>query len=119
AVIHCPVAAPDAARSNSDRDRVRAKLWTSSDAVVVVQVSRLEAWKGHVALLEALSLLRDRMEWVCWIVGYPQTKPERSYLAHLKACARSRRIGDRVRFHETVEDVRAVYNAADVFCQAN
>src|SRR5262249_1914566 len=51
-VVYCPVAAPGF--PFQERSQVRAELSTANDAVVVIQVSRLERWKGHLLHLEAL-----------------------------------------------------------------
>src|SRR5262245_60280096 len=62
-VVYAPVALPSpedraAGASLATRAAVRAELDTSRSAIVIVQASRMEAWKGHEVLLDALSLLR-------------------------------------------------------------
>jgi glycosyltransferase involved in cell wall biosynthesis len=66
---------------------VRRELETAPEAVVIVQVSRLEEWKGHRALLMGLGLLRDVPGWTCWIVGGVQRAREAPYLESLKNLA--------------------------------
>jgi glycosyltransferase involved in cell wall biosynthesis len=114
---------PVADQSNPDRaaDRhdVRAELGTSADAVVIVQASRLEAWKGHVQLLGALARLRDLDAWEGWIVGGPQRPEEARYLAELRDQAERDGIGGRVRFVGQRQDVPRVLAAADIHCQPN
>jgi len=94
-------------------------LNTADDEVVVVQVSRLEAWKGQKVLLAALSRLRESPGWTCWIVGGAQRGTELAYLRDLKAMASDGGIADRVRFLGERSDVPTVLGAADVFCQPN
>jgi glycosyltransferase involved in cell wall biosynthesis len=103
----------------NNRPEVRAELQTTMDAVVIVQVSRMEAWKGQASLLEALGRLRERRDWTCWIAGGAQTAAEASYAASLKTLAASLGIADRVRFLGERADVPRILAAADIFCQPN
>ena len=56
-------------------------------SLVIIQVSRLEAWKGQRVLLEALARLRDVPAWECWQVGGAQRPAEARYLDTLRADA--------------------------------
>ena len=87
--------------------------------VVIVQVSRMEAWKGQAVLLEALALLRDRAGWTLWQVGGAQRASETHYFESLRESARRLGIADRVRFLGQRSDVPALLGAADIFCQPN
>jgi glycosyltransferase involved in cell wall biosynthesis len=116
--IYCPVA-PTPSYENGVRDEVRAEFNTLADVVVIVQVSRLEEWKGHQSLLEALGLLRNLPNWTCWIVGGAQRIHEVRYLERLKLAATQLGIGKRVRFVGQRSDVTRVLAGADIFCQAN
>lgn len=118
-VIYCPVAAPEPDHSALDRRRVRAGLRTSEDAVVIVQSSRLEEWKGHALHLEALGMLSDLPGWVCWIAGGAQRPHEVRYLHRLQGLAARLGIADRVRFLGQRSDVPELLAAADVHCQPN
>jgi glycosyltransferase involved in cell wall biosynthesis len=118
-VIHCPVEAPVAAQENGSRDAVRVELETPADAVVIVQASRLERWKGHLLHLRALNLLRDLPEWRLWIVGGVQRRSELGYRGELEARAGELGIADRVRFLGQRTDVPRVLAAADIHCQPN
>jgi glycosyltransferase involved in cell wall biosynthesis len=117
-VLHYPLSLAQSGQGARPID-VRAQLATPPDAVVLVQVSRLEAWKGHSILLEALRHLRDVPQWHCWIVGGAQRPAEHAYLAALQRQASEAGIGDRVRFLGHRDDVRDVLGAADIFCQPN
>jgi glycosyltransferase involved in cell wall biosynthesis len=92
---------------------------TSEDDVVIIQVSRMEAWKGQAVLLEALAVLRDRPGWTLWQVGGAQRQSEARYLEALRESAKRLGIADRVRFLGQRSDVPALLSAADIFCQPN
>jgi glycosyltransferase involved in cell wall biosynthesis len=117
-VLHypLPLSAPPESRLPAD---VRAEFDTPADAIVVLQVSRLEAWKGQENLLDALARLRHLPGWRCWFVGGPQRPAEHAYLASLRQRASAIGIADRVRFAGHRDDVPEVLRAADVFCQPN
>jgi glycosyltransferase involved in cell wall biosynthesis len=87
--------------------------------VVIIQVSRMEKWKGHTLLLEALGQMKDLPDWVCWIVGGGQTNHENSYEASLHQLAARLGLSDRVEFLGAREDVRDLLAQAEIFCQPN
>jgi glycosyltransferase involved in cell wall biosynthesis len=118
-VVYCPVAAPEQDYSAAERAQTRAELQTPADATVIIQVSRMEALKGHFQHLEALSLLRDSPDWVCWQVGGAQRPDEIRYLAELKKAATRLGIAERIRFLNQRTDVARLLAAADIFCQPN
>jgi glycosyltransferase involved in cell wall biosynthesis len=103
----------------ADRPRVRRELNVPEGATVIVQVSRMEAWKGHASLLEALHRLREREDWQCWIVGGPQASTEIAYAQHLKDLAAELGVAGRVRFLGERSDVPKLLAAADIMCQPN
>src|SRR6266516_2024772 len=86
-VVYAPV--PPIVKPPSDLQRLatRRELGTPPDAVVIVQVSRMEAWKGHRLHLEALAKMRDVPGWMCWFVGGAQRPVEARYLEELKRSA--------------------------------
>jgi glycosyltransferase involved in cell wall biosynthesis len=116
-VIYCPV--PQSADDDDERESVRTELGTPSDATVIIQVSRMEGWKGHVLHLKALSRLKDVPGWVCWQIGGPQRPNELAYFESLKVMAQELGIGDRIRFAGQRTDVPRLLRAADIFCQPN
>ena len=118
-LIYCPVAAPELNYTNDDRQTVRAELNTPDGAVAIIQISRLEKYKGHGVLLEALSMLRDSEDWVYWQVGGPQTTEEFRYLDELKAMAGRLGIAERVRFLGWQPDALRLLAASDIYCQPN
>ncbi|MGH7669947.1 MAG: glycosyltransferase [Gemmatimonadaceae bacterium] len=115
-LLHCPVS-PPAVRTT--REAVRREFGVPPETAVIVQVGRLERWKGHALLLHALGFLGDLRGWECWIVGGAQRTAEKSYEAQLKNLVVSRGVRTRVRFLGERDDVGSILAAADVFCQPN
>jgi glycosyltransferase involved in cell wall biosynthesis len=118
-VLYCPVAFAEKRYSKDERLATRAELKTAEDAVVIIQVSRMEAWKGHALHLEALSQLSHLSNWVCWQVGGAQRPEEALYLAEIKGAASRLGIAGRVHFAGERQDVQRLLAAADIFCQPN
>jgi glycosyltransferase involved in cell wall biosynthesis len=116
-VIYLPVAPPPPAPA--DRLAVRGELDTPTGDVVIVQACRLERWKGHAVLVEALGQLHDLPGWTAWIAGGPQKGGDAEYLAELRSRAAELRIAERVRFLGQRQDVARLLGAADVLCQPN
>jgi glycosyltransferase involved in cell wall biosynthesis len=87
---------------------------------VIIQVSRMEPWKGHALHLRALSKIRDLPNWCCWQVGGPsERQDEVAYFESLLKMARDLGVADRVRFLGKRSDVPRLLQAADCFCQPN
>ena len=86
---------------------------------VILQVSRMEPWKGHLLHLEALALLKDEPGWTCRIVGGSQTGPEAGYFAKLHERAKTLGIASRVEFLGQRSDVEQQLAEASIFCQPN
>src|SRR5205085_3788898 len=82
-VIYCPVPPPPTQYTNAERIKIRNETKTRQDSVVIIQVSRMEEWKGHVLLINALGKLRAMPEWTCWIVGGAQRREETRYAQRL------------------------------------
>src|SRR6185295_4586040 len=118
-VIYCPVTPPTTRYSNEDLRKVRNDLQTPEDAVVILQISRLERHKGHLVHLEALSMMRDLPNWVCWQVGGVQKPEEERYLEQLRQTAERLDIADRIRFLGWQPEVHKIIAASDVYCQPN
>ena len=124
-VVYYPVAAaPDV--SQADRAAVRAELGAAPEATLVIQVSRMEEWKGHRLHLNALARLAGapggsdgRSKWSCWIVGGAQRAHEARYLEALRAEAAALGIGSRVHFLGQRGDVARLLATADIHCQPN
>ena len=116
-ILYYPVAAP--LISKTHRFAVRRELGAHEDNLVILQVSRMEAWKGHESLLNALKRLQDLPNWICWIAGGAQRAEERHYLDALQSLATQLGIADRVMFLGQRSDIPKLMAAADVFCQPN
>lgn len=117
-VLYYPVPSTSVDRG-AIRETIRQALGTPMDAVVIIMACRLERWKGHTVLLEALGRLRDVPNWECWIAGGAQRPAERGYAAELQASARALAIDARVRFLGQRRDVPQLLSAADIHCQPN
>jgi glycosyltransferase involved in cell wall biosynthesis len=115
----CACPAPVIENRDLVRTRIRRDLGVNDEAVVIVQTSRLERWKGHAQLLSAANRLRESPNWGIWFCGGVQRPHEQVYLEELKAIASSGGVLDRVRFLGQRSDVAHVLAAADIHCQAN
>ncbi|HUQ72727.1 MAG TPA: glycosyltransferase family 4 protein [Planctomycetaceae bacterium] len=119
--ICCPVELPADPLSRSGR--VRRELGCRDETVVIVQVSRLEEWKGHRRLIDAARRLRaSRPElpvWEIWFVGGPQRPHEAEYLTALQRDVAASQLTDVVRWLGPRRDVDEILADADVFCQPN
>jgi glycosyltransferase involved in cell wall biosynthesis len=105
--------------NESVKIEVRSELGTAEGAVVILQASRLERWKGQSVHMAALGLLRDVPGWECWLAGGVQKAGERGFLRELRLAAELAGVADRVRFLGQRSDVPRLMAAADVFCQPN
>jgi glycosyltransferase involved in cell wall biosynthesis len=118
-----PIVHPPLELRQLDREAARAAIRGSLGAgpatAVIFQASRLEAWKGHPVLLEALGRIGASRDWVCWVAGGAQRRSEASYLRSLGERAQALGIAHRVRFLGQRSDVADLMAAADIFCQPN
>lgn len=117
-VEYLPVAVPPRF-TGQDRLDVRTELQTPPDATVIIQVSRMEAWKGHQLHLDALARLPQTLQWVAWFVGGAQRSSEAEYVETLKQRAKELGIASKLRFTGERHDVPRLLAAADIFCQPN
>ena len=102
-----------------DRAGIRARLRTPAEDVALLQASRMEPWKGHRVLVQALETLRRVDGWTCWIAGGAQRPHEEAHLAELYVLATQLGIAHRIRFLGHRDDVPALMASADVLCQPN
>ena len=103
----------------SERDRLRADLGASPGDCVIVQASRMQAWKGVHTLIAALLRMGSEPAWKAWIAGGAQRPEEQAYEAGLKAQIHQAGLADRVTFLGQRTDVPALLAAADVHVQLN
>jgi glycosyltransferase involved in cell wall biosynthesis len=134
-VIYCPVSPIQVDRPHAVRAQIRARLGTPIDTTVIIQVSRMERWKGHSLTIAALGEIQDLDNWEYWIVGGIQRESERDYLADLQQqvaelglidsaserllLGQTLRHRQRIRFLGERQDVPDLLTAADIFCQPN
>jgi glycosyltransferase involved in cell wall biosynthesis len=118
-VIHPAVSELRVQLIPAERAQLRAEFQASPDDAVIIQVSRMEEWKGHALHLNALALLGDVPNWKCWIVGGGQRPAEMDYLRGLKILAQELGLEGRVQFLGQRSDVALLLQAADIFCQPN
>jgi glycosyltransferase involved in cell wall biosynthesis len=120
AVVYPPVALTALPQPVQARTALRQELGVSEDTVVIIQVSRIEACKGHLLHLQALARLKQLPgAWVCWMAGGAQRPEEENYFQELKQAAASLGIAERVRFLGQRSDIPELLAAADIFCQPN
>ncbi|MCP3164885.1 glycosyltransferase family 4 protein [Myxococcus qinghaiensis] len=112
---------PEAARvpEAAERTLLRADLGAGEDDVVIIHASRMQAWKGHRLLLEALGRMREARGWRLWIAGGAQREEETRYLDGLVAQSKALGLEGRVRFLGQRSDVPRLLRAADLHCQPN
>lgn len=113
-ILYYPIELSSCDISSAARSEIRAELTTPLHSTVIIQVSRMEPWKGHVLHLEALQRLLEVPEWICWIVGGPQRPFETRYYERLKRLATRHGIANRVRFVGFRTDIPRLLAAADV-----
>lgn len=120
-VVYYPCDMMLTAQRAAVRARVRVSLGTTEDDVVIVTTCRLDPWKGHRLLLDALARLRSttRNRWVAWIAGGSQRPKEERWLATLRGTAERGGIAGHVRFLGQRSDVPDLLAAADIHCQPN
>lgn len=118
-VIYCPIETSREANPVQIRDSIRDELGVPPEDRVIIQVSRMEQWKGQLLHLEALAMLRDVPGWRCWMVGGPQRPKEIDYFRRIAARANELGIGGRVHFLGERNDVKNLLLGADLFCQPN
>jgi glycosyltransferase involved in cell wall biosynthesis len=119
-VVYPPVALAALPQSDQQRSRLRAQQGIGEDTVVIIQVSRMEACKGHFLHLEALARLRQlHTPWVCWIAGGAQKPDEAEYMNRLRRRLDELDLTGRVEFLGQRADIKELLAAADIFCQPN
>jgi len=117
-MLRYPVPLPERAVESS-RESMRASLGTGAGDVVVLHASRMQEWKGHRVLIEALDGLRANPRWTCWIAGGGQRPEEVSYERGLHAEVDRLGLAHRFRFLGQRNDVPAIMQASDIYCQPN
>lgn len=88
-------------------------------ARVILNVARLTPWKGQLVLIDALALLRERLDrgWVAVFAGDDQGRSD--YRRRLADRADYLGLSEHVRFVGHVDDVPAALGTADLAVQAS
>jgi glycosyltransferase involved in cell wall biosynthesis len=116
-MIRCPLIFKDSRETRHEvRTEVRRMQGVSDETPVIICVARMDPYKGHHALIEALSRLDGDLPWACWIVGGSQRAFEREYEKSLHDAVRTRALQNRVTFLGHRDDVASLLQGADVFC---
>jgi glycosyltransferase involved in cell wall biosynthesis len=119
-IVYPPMPVTTGMDSEESRGEARRELGVAEGTVVIIQVSRMEEWKGHLSHLAALAQLKGiGAPWTCWMIGGPQRSSEHAYLRRLQKAVSDLGIAGRVRFLGQRNDVPRLLAAADVFCQPN
>ncbi len=118
-VIYCPVTPIKIENPQLIRQQIRQELGTPADITVIIQVSRLERWKGHAQTIAALAQMKDLPAWECWMVGGVQRESEQDYWTELQVQVKKLGLEQRIRFLGQRQDVPDLLVAADIFCQPN
>jgi glycosyltransferase involved in cell wall biosynthesis len=113
-----PVIKPSEPAGN-ERARVRTELGAREGDVVILQASRMQPWKGQALLIDAVAQLPRTLPWKCWFAGDAQRDFEKAYVSKLRVSVKNHGITDRVAFLGQRNDVSALMQGADIFCQAN
>jgi glycosyltransferase involved in cell wall biosynthesis len=115
-VIYAPVAPSS---ESFDRAGTRVSLGIAEHDVAILIAARMEAWKGHLDLLRALSEVSTSTAWKLLIAGEPNTAAESAYFHELQREASAPRLAGRVQFLGFRSDVAALFAASDIYCQPN
>jgi glycosyltransferase involved in cell wall biosynthesis len=102
--------------NDEERRRVRAQWNMGDDVKIVGNISRFDPIKNHKMFLKAAATVaaaRPDVRFVC--VGHGKE----TYLQELKQLARTLGLEGKVHWIQAQSDVRAVYNAVDVFCSSS
>ena len=102
--------------SEGERHRVRAQWNMGDDVKIVGNISRFDPIKNHKMFLKAAALVaakRPDVRFVC--VGHGKE----SYLQELKQLSRTLGLESKVHWIQAESEVRAAYNAIDVFCSSS
>jgi glycosyltransferase involved in cell wall biosynthesis len=118
-ILYYPVVRREKKLESFQREELRSRLNTPREAVVLIQASRMQPWKGHWLLLDALARLAHLPQWICWIAGGPQRHEEVEYANAVRARAAELLIEERIRFLGQRSDVAELLLAADIYCQPN
>jgi glycosyltransferase involved in cell wall biosynthesis len=100
----------------AERQRVRAEWGVSDSEKIIGNVSRFDPIKNHPFFLRAAAKIAAEFPSVRFVcVGHGKA----AYLESLQAQAGALGIADKVMWVQARPDIRAMYNALDVFCSTS
>jgi glycosyltransferase involved in cell wall biosynthesis len=118
-VIYFPYQPSEVQHREDSRAVYRRELSLADDDFVVVMVSRMEAWKGHRILIEAIKLIEHYPHLKALVVGGAQRPEETQYQQSLAMKVRELGLDGKFRFLGQRHDVSPLISCADIFCQPN
>jgi glycosyltransferase involved in cell wall biosynthesis len=118
-IIHPPASLHENEMTAEERIALRHQLGASDSDTVIIQVSRMDEFKGHHLHLQALALLPRDLAWRCWMVGGAQRPVEQHYLAKLKQRSKELGLETHIQWLGERRDVARLLAASDIFCQPN
>lgn len=97
--------------------QMRRRWGVDENDSVILHLARLTPWKGHMVLLDALDLMRERMDggWVCVMAGDDQGRS--GYSGEIAARVNHLELERKVRIVGHVDDVPAALAAAALAVQ--
>ncbi|MBC8793678.1 MAG: hypothetical protein C6Y20_18940 [Tagaea sp. CACIAM 22H2] len=103
-------------QTEESRATVRQQEGISGDGILIVIVANLLPYKGHLDLVEALAIARDRLpeDWTLLCVGRDD-----GLQGEIEARAREGGIADHVRYAGERADVRPLLIASDIYVSAS
>ncbi len=101
------------------RNNYRRELGIDDQDFVIISINRMESWKGHRILIDAIKQLDRHPHVKAVLVGGAQRPEESQYLQSLKDQVRKLGLETKVQFLGQRQDARALLSCADVFCQPN
>lgn len=103
------------------REKLRSQFKVNKDTKVILMAARLDPYKGHRLLIDALGKLLEKIPkgWETWIAGGVQRLQEGYYLEELQTLARKVGVSDKIRWLGQRSDALELMAAADLFCHPN
>ena len=107
------------ASKNISKANARSRFSLPQNKILIVQCSRIEPWKGHDVLLEALARINSNENWHMLFAGAPQKRADQVYFGNLQEQCKKLGLSSRVSWLGDVEEVHTLMLACDIYCQAN
>jgi glycosyltransferase involved in cell wall biosynthesis len=118
-VVHPPADLSPHRISHAERTAVRTRWGSSESNVALLIAARFEPWKGHRLLIEALARMHANPHWVLWVAGEAQRPHEIRIVDEVRTIALRAGIASRVHLLGHVENIPALMQSSDIYCQPN